>query len=276
MNATPSASTDDIVALLRGEFLSDARDWLEIIQHHLDVMHGAETIDGECFLEIRREVHNLNGMGATFGFPAISLIAHRLEDFLASIETPDHRQIADIQVFQDHLLDIVSLGEDPGDEASGDIIRRLPVHSAADTPGVVPRDVEVLLVTPTRTIAGMLSRMLVARGYRVTVARSPWQAFELAALTRPDLIITSAVLDRLSGIDLARAFSAMTITAHVPLAVLTSFARNHREVQNLPPDTAIIRLNDHLNDDLAGVVARFEGDTADHPAEPTSAATPGF
>ena len=178
-------------------------------------------------------------------------------------------------MFHDHLLDIVVLGEDPGDAASRDIVRRLPIYGDPGTPGVAPRNVEVLLVTPARAIGAMLSRMLVEWGMRVTVARSPWEAFELAALMRPELIITSAVLESLSGIDLARAFAAMTITARTPLAVLTSFSMDHREFSHLPPETAIIRLDDHLNEDLAEVIASFEYTTTAPAAERTSMAAPG-
>ena len=102
MDAIIPTIADDIVGRLRDEFLADALDRLEIIEQHLDVMHDAKAIDDGSILEIRREVHNLKGMGSTFGFPAVSLIAHRLEDYLASIETPDHRQITDIRVFHDH------------------------------------------------------------------------------------------------------------------------------------------------------------------------------
>ncbi len=75
---------------------------------------------------------------------------------------------------------------------------------------------------------------------------------------RPDIIITSAVLNLVSGIDLVRVFAAMTISENIPIAVLTSFAHNHQDFQRLPAGTALIRLDDHLKEDLANVIADFE------------------
>ena len=69
------------------------------------------------------------------------------------------------------------------------------------------------------------------------------------------------VFDRteaVSGIDLVRAFTAMTLSENIPIAVLTSFAHNHHDFLRLPAGTAIIRLDEHLKDDLANVIVDFE------------------
>ena len=123
---------------------------------------------------------------------------------------------------------------------------------------VVQRDVEVLLVMPSRAIGRIVSRELQACGYRIITALTPSTAFDIVVKMRPDIIITSAVLNLVSGIDLVRVFAAMTISENIPIAVLTSFAHNHQDFQRLPADTALIRLDDHLKEDLANVIADFE------------------
>lgn len=134
----------------------------------------------------------------------------------------------------------------------------LPVHSVFDPWEVVQRDVEVLLVIPSRAIGHIVSRELQACGYRVITAQTPSVAFDIVVKMRPDMIITSAVLNPVSGIDLVRAFTAMTLSENIPIAVLTSFAHNHHDFLRLPAGTAIIRLDEHLKDDLANVIVDFE------------------
>ena len=74
---------DHILDALRGEFLVDVRERLEVIEEALGGSGGGGAGRGggagaEALLTIRREAHNLKGMGGSFGFPVISLIAHRL------------------------------------------------------------------------------------------------------------------------------------------------------------------------------------------------------
>ena len=186
------------------------------------------------------------------------MISHRLEDYLSSASNPTAKQLGDLQVFVDRFSSIIDDGVEPDDEATNAILRALPVHTVFDPSEVVQRDVEVLLVIPSRAIGHIVSRELQACGYRVITALTPSIAFDMVVKMRPDMIITSAVLDPVSGIDLVRVFAAMALTEDIPIAVLTSFARNHQDFQRLPEGAAIIRLDDHLKDDLANVIANFE------------------
>ena len=91
----------------------------------------------------------------------------------------------------------------------------------------------------------------------MTTARTAWEALEFAVRARPDLIITSAVMTGVSGIDLSRAFAAMAVTEDLPMAVLTSFDKNHPELRKLPSQVAVIRLDKTLEEDLAEVITTF-------------------
>lgn len=250
--------SNDIMAQLREEFLAHSQSRLEILDACIASLLATEDGGADQLIEFQREVHNLKGTGASFGFPSISLIAHRLEDYLLLAGNPATKQLGDIQIFVDRLSDIIDQAVEPDDDAINKILRTLPVHSVFDPSEVTQRDVEVLLVIPSRAIGHLVSRELQACGYRVITAQTPSVAFDLVIKTRPDMIITSAVLDPVSGIDLVRVFAAMALTEDIPIAVLTSFARNHQDFQRLPAGAAIIRLDDHLNDDLANVIADFE------------------
>ena len=90
---------------------------------------------------------------------------------------------------------------------------------------------------------------------RVTILQNSFQAIEMAVRTVPDYIIVSGVLDELSGIDLASAFSAMPTTQKIPVSLLTSMDANSHELKKLPPVVSLIRKN-HFGDDLAAAIAK--------------------
>ena len=73
---------DPVIAQLRQEFLIDAAERIDVIHETLESTKDS----GECaLLAIRREAHKLKGMGGSFDFPVISLIARRLEDYMANL-----------------------------------------------------------------------------------------------------------------------------------------------------------------------------------------------
>ena len=252
--------SEEIWGRLRDEFRADAQDRLDTLEAALESsLAGSNGAAGdEALLVMRRETHNIKGMGGSFGFPGVSLIAHRLEDYLADVASLSQRNFRDVQVFLDSLRDIVGSGVEPSHDAIGALLRTLPAHSQPHAIEVTLRDVEVLLIGPSSSVRHIVARELRACGYRVTTARTPWEAFEIAVCARPDLIITSVVMDQVDGIDLARAFATMAITQQVPVAMLTSFAPDHPDFRRLPRDAAIIRLGQHLSDDLAAVLTGFD------------------
>ncbi len=69
---------DRIAAQLREAFLADARECIDLLQESL--WEAAATAE-KVLLTIRRRVHK--GMGASLGFPMVTLIGHRLEDYIA-------------------------------------------------------------------------------------------------------------------------------------------------------------------------------------------------
>ena len=82
---TRSASTEDLEDRLRVEFVDDARDRLQVMYDALDGLAKGERSEVSVIGVIRLETHNFKGMGTSFGFPTVSLIAHRLEDYMSGL-----------------------------------------------------------------------------------------------------------------------------------------------------------------------------------------------
>ena len=174
---------DKILDELRGEFLVDVRERLEVMEEALGTSGGGagdndRAVAVEALVTVRREAHNLKGMGGSFGFPVISLIAHRLEDYIAELDALDARQAADATVFVDRMQDIVEAGCDPDDSEARALVRCLPAHPVAQFESARNRDVEILLVSPSRAVSQIALRTLRSLGYRVTTARTAWEALD--------------------------------------------------------------------------------------------------
>ena len=135
-NVTVHNDFDDVLNNLRGEFLTDARDRLDVIERAV-----FEASD-DTITVLRRETHNIKGMAGTFGFPMVGLLAHRLEDYAAQIKLLDDDNRHDIDVFLRLMQDILQVGHDPDEADAAALIRSLPVRAEAES--AVP--IEVLLV----------------------------------------------------------------------------------------------------------------------------------
>ena len=125
MASTVSRTHEQIIARLSQEFLTDAGDRIGVIEKALG---NGSSPDPEAVMTIRREVHNIKGTGGSFGFPVISLIAHRLEDYMSGLDVLDERHVSDMAVFVDRLADIIEVGRDPDDSAAEALVRSLPAH----------------------------------------------------------------------------------------------------------------------------------------------------
>jgi len=113
-------------------------------------------------------------------------------------------------------------------------------------------------MVPSRVVSRMVETELAQCGYRVSLATTPWEAFELAVCTLPDIIITSVVMDHVSGAELARALSEVRAVRNTQFAILTSFEPGHVELQGIPQKVDIIGLGAGFHDDLGDFVAKFE------------------
>lgn len=258
------AIVDDIVSRLTGEFLDDAGDRLARAQIALNDLSNRPKDPRPLLLDLAREIHNLKGSGKTFGFPAISLVADRFEDYLEATADATPLPVEQLQKFADALLDLVELGRNPDPERTAVLLRTLPGAFEFDPESVVGRPGRALVITRARTLGHMLARELANCGYRTQTASDPFEALRFAVAEKPDIVLTSAVLDGMPGIDLLRSLRAIRATAGLPIAVVTSFDAGHPELAGLPKDVPVVRLGKTLADDLAGVLT-LAGETAPRP-----------
>ena len=218
------------MAKLRQEFLDTAEDHLSEIDATLRDMRTGSSGD-DSLSDMRRRVHSLKGMGGTFGYPLITVISHRMEDYMAGLDELAGPNLEDTQIFVDRMRDVVDGVYQPDDPNTAAIARALPDKTGFDVAEVGKTDVEVMLVSPKDT-------------------------FEHVVRTRPDMIIATAVMEGLSGIDLACALAAMPATRAIPFALLTSFEGSDTALRELPESIPLIHKGAKFGDDLAEALDR--------------------
>lgn len=249
-------SPDDLEDRLRLEFIDDARDRLEVMNAAIDGVRKGTRGHADAVGVLRLEAHNFKGMGTSFGYPTVSLVAHRLEDYLTGLKELDLRQLSDSQTFVDRIAELVDRAEQPMVAETNRIIRALPVRYQFEITDVEVRDVEIMLVTPSKVVSKKVGAELGACGFRTVTVGDPIESISLAVRVPPDMVIASMVMDGLSGLDLIRGLRAMSVTRDVPMALLTSLQLDNPALKEIPHGVSVIRVGEHFGEDFAAVVAK--------------------
>ncbi len=238
---------DLVLKELRLEFIGTADEMLQKIER---TIRARETLDS--MEDIARDAHNLKGMGATFDFPLLSVIAHRLEDYLKDLFKDDAPLSEDenenILVFVDRMHDVLDGKLGPDDSESAAVLRTLPTLKSTQKPRDVVR--EVLLVMPRETATTIAARRMQSRGYRVVTVHSTIDAFRIAKQLLPDFVLAAAVMPELDGIDFSCALRAMSATRNIPVALITSFDSGDSVLQALPAGVPLIHKGDPFEVEL--------------------------
>ncbi|MBL4692756.1 MAG: response regulator [Magnetovibrio sp.] len=251
-------SAEDVDRQLEAEFLQDVEDSV----NQLDVLLGSlrsHTEDtGKGLVELKRITHGLLMQGRGINVPTIHLLVHRLSEYLSEVKELSDQNVEDVQVFTDKLQgilegDLTDVGDTP------QLVRALPASQFADIDfgDITPKDIEVLLIIPEKSLSRIVHKELAECGYRVSNARSSFEGFKIAMQTKPDMVIASMELTGMKGIDLACAFAAMEPTHAMPFALLTSYDWGHSALDRLPPRAALLRKGQTFGGDLAEALARF-------------------
>ena len=244
---------------LQTEFLDSTDDCAERIEALADKALRGGGDSKAALKEIRREAHTLKGMGGSFGYPLVSTIAHKLEDYLADEKELTAEVAHTIGVFLDRVREIARKGQEPSGPEATTLLRALPSRRPPPEISVNVVDVEVLLGVPSTVTAKIVRDILQNCGFRVLQATSMLDCFTLTFRAKPNAVIFSQTLDELSGADLARALGAMTSTGAIPAAVLTSFNLDHAALKSLPDSVSIIRLGkEHFDGDMANFLSRID------------------
>ena len=205
-----TSNVDAILKQMSGEFLESCEDYLTIIDDTITRLMDAGADWDKDFSEILRYVHSIKGTGSTFGFPAITMIAHALEDYIETSGEIGSDHLPAIQAYADAIHKIADHGKNPDDQETTNILRALPVSGTITVDAIAfdqtPRDIGFLLVMPKGLQRRIIGEELASCGFRVSLAETAIEAIEIAIANPPDIFAASQFNEDMTGAELA-AFS---------------------------------------------------------------------
>ena len=247
----PSVETDAILSRLRQEFIETSVEFLDSIDTSL-VSIADERIDSSSDIEeLQRVVHTIKGQGTTFDFPAITRIAHRMEDYMESAAAWDTETSRGLGKFTDALRDILESGDNPNDSELRAILGHLPVNSQeilAEQQG--RRVVRALLVMPQSMQRKLVAQELASCGFQMITASTPVKAIGAAVATTPDVILATEVMAEMSGHELLSVFDQIDKIKNCHLVLMTSQPAGQAGEEKLPEGVVVLHKSDHFHEDL--------------------------
>lgn len=234
---------------LRQEVMDEARDMVSNLDLLLESVRHERTPVEELSATVSKTALKLRVQAGNVGLRLIGTIAHRLEDYMASVKELPPRAIDDLQIFIDRLEDVLE-GRLPLDSDASQVVRQLPANIGFSETDIEVRNIEVMLVMLHGAANHYVQRELQQCGYRVTTVSTVFEAFSMIVRTKPDLVIISAIMPELDGIDLAIGLASMPATRNVPLALITSLDPGDEHMNALPKRIPVIRKGPSFGDDL--------------------------
>ncbi len=238
------------------EYLEEATDTVSSLEIALSSMRSSASSTEEAASALLVESVKLQKLSHWANQPLIDLGVRRLIDYIEDGGEFNERQIDDIEAIVDILRGLLD-GEVEKTTDQAEFVRSLPVRRPVDLDDLQHLDIEILLVDPQRSSARIFTRELASCGYRVTTCQRSMEAFELTVRMKPDLVIASAMLDDLSGVELGCALAAMDLTSAIPFALLTSFNKNHASLKKLPANACVLKKGDSFGEDIADALEKF-------------------
>ena len=247
---------ENYAAQVDSDFALEVGDELSAFAVQVTNLRANPESAGDCLDNLRAGLARLMALRGSVDQPLLDLLLRRMDNYLHDLADPTSDQIGDIEAFLDVIQGILD-DEIGGKVDEAEFFRSLPVRRPADLDDFRALDLEILVVDTNKTAARIVGRELINCGYRIATAHRSFEALELAIRTRPDMIIASAVLDEMSGVDLGSALSVVQATESIPFAVLTSFDASDASFARLPASAAVMKKGDNFADDFAAALERF-------------------
>ncbi len=240
----PSTSqVHSIIDRLSEEFRDDCLHMLEDCYTAIRGIGEAGTGWKNHLMELQRQIHSIKGRGGTFGFPAISLITHLMEDFMESQdELTNHTYALDAFLYQ--IREIAIDGRNPEDNELQDILRGLPKAVSHEPRMVVERpsrEVSVMLAMPKNVQRKIIGRELLSCGFGLSFNADGIAALKLALMTKPDIIFSSFVLSDMSGVDLICAAHGIKALKNIRYILMTTDVEKNPDLSELPAGTLVLK-----------------------------------
>jgi len=241
MPDTPKSNqVDAIMARLKQEFIETARDQLDDVEIRIDWLESGREIDADGLYDIQRNIHNIKGQGATFGFPMIGRIAHLLEDYLENSGGVRSDNIKDVRVYIDTMTSILVSGEHFTPDEAEALLHRLPTGKPQAFSDQDSRDVTVLLVMPDGVQRKVVAQELLSCGFNVNRTNNTMEAVAVALDLLPDIVFVNNDITPFGGRELAQVFNSIDRLKDTHFVLLTSYGQDDAHIAGLPENVSVV------------------------------------
>lgn len=201
----------DMAAILdemREKFLESAQEKLDRMDEILDLFISGDPLESELQEEFLREVHSMKGMGGTFEMPLVTKLCHALEAYVEDEETFNVDIATQLHAYVDRIVALIASGE------AGDVSRLahwldgLPLKGGDAVDKPIIKLPLVLIAIQKKELMDITKANLIDRGFDIVTTQSPFEAFELAMMQAPNIVIVSQSFRSMDGAELLRSLSA--------------------------------------------------------------------
>lgn len=231
---------DGILDRLRQEFIETARDQLDDIETKLDWIDCGQGDAEEYLYSIQRNIHNIKGQGATFGFPLTGRVAHMLEDYLINSGKIQAQNIGDIRAYLSLMVDLIVSGEVIARDDPQKLLNALPTGQVLTFSTQQTHDINVLLVMPRGLQRKLVARELLSCGFRVMRAYDSIEALSAAVDITPDIVFVNDDMRPFNGRELSNMFAAVDKLRDIHVLLFTSYKVGDEHLQDLPENVSVV------------------------------------
>lgn len=246
-----------ILADIRQDFIVNTRDKLDDLEEEIEALRSGSDHAENHILEVKRVIHSIKGAGGSFGFPTISKVAHGLEDYLETSGDVSTVTSEDLMVFINTITDILISGDEPDEQLAHMMLRSLPTGRRQSGVRALDKGSAVMIM-PRGVQRKIIAQELAQLGYKVAILDKAIEAIDMALTLKPDYVITTMALERMTGVELAWALQMFEATRKVQVAVVTADEITTETLESLPPLTTLIKKGPRFSLELMAFIRKGE------------------
>ncbi|MBT4889142.1 MAG: hypothetical protein HON65_06275 [Rhodospirillales bacterium] len=250
--------TDKILAQLSQEFIESARDQLDDIDNRIEDLEANKSTAEDVLIHIKRNIHNIKGQGATFGFPMTGRVAHMLEDYLINMEDSQTVNITDIRIYMQVMTDLLSTGDSLASDDPQGFLRSLPTGREAGFSSQETRDIAILLVMPSGLQRKMMATELLSCGFRVMRAYDSIEAVSVALDIVPNVVFVNYDMTPFNGRELSNVYAAIDELRDIRVVLLSSYGEGDERLQNLPDSVSVVKKDKNFMESIGELLIEWK------------------
>lgn len=234
---------------LKQDFIESSLEKLDDIDNIINLIYDQTGNRGELFFQLQRDVHSIKGSAGTHGLHLLTLVAHRLEDYIEAAARLNKKEWRNVQVYIDEMRKLVVSAEEPGNKERENILLCLPhaQTSANEISHQTRKKITILIVIPAGVQRKLIGSELAACGFDLSFSDNPVEALSLIMDLKPNAVLSNQEFRNMTGLELANVLKVVKLTKNTPFALLTS---SQIRKDQMPKGMHIIKKGQNFTSDL--------------------------